>query len=105
MRKILVSQPLIGKEEIQMVNDALSKGEISGFSGNYIKNFENSFAKYCGCEYGVATTSGTTALHLALATLIIKPNDEILIQTFTNMATFFAAHYMNAKPIPIDSDP
>jgi len=105
MRKILVSQPIIGEEEIRMVNDALVKGEISGFSGNYIKNFENNFAEYCNCEYGVATTSGTTALHLALAALKIKSKDEILVQAFTNMATFFAIHYMGAKPIPIDSDP
>src|SRR3989344_5382120 len=101
MRKILVSQPIIGEEEIRMVNDALVKGEISGFSGNYIKNFENNFAEYCNCEYGVATTSGTTALHLALAALKIKSKDEILVQAFTNMATFFAIHYMGAKPIPI----
>ncbi|MEK7629875.1 MAG: DegT/DnrJ/EryC1/StrS family aminotransferase [Patescibacteria group bacterium] len=102
MRKIPVSQPFLGEEEKKIVMDALDKGQISGFSGSYINDFEKSFAKYCSTEYAITTTSGTTALHLALATLKIGPGDEVLVQTFTNMATFFAVHYCGAKPIPID---
>src|SRR3989304_2466110 len=99
---IPVSQPLLGESEISYVNDALSKGAISGFFGEYISRFERAFAGYSDCEYGVATTSGTTALHLALLALSLKTGDEVLVSTLTNMATFFAVLYMGATPIPID---
>jgi len=99
---IPVSQPLLGETEIGYVNDALSKGAISGFFGEYISRFERAFASYSDCEYGVATTSGTTALHLALIALSLKKGDEVLVSTLTNMATFFAVLYEGATPIPID---
>lgn len=105
MEKISVSQPVIGEEEKKLVNEALDKGEISGFAGNFIRDFEDGFAKYCGVGYGVSTTSGTTALHLAMATLKIGPGDEVLVSSLTNMATFFAVLYQGAKPIPIDIEP
>ena len=103
--KVPVSRPFIGKEEEVLVNEALKDGHISGTSGRFIKEFEDGFAKYCGVKYGVAASSGTTALHLALATLGIGPDDEVLTSTFTNMATFKAALYQQAKPIPIDIEP
>ena len=101
MKRIPVSQPYIGEEEKKFVMDALNREEISGFSGSYISKFEEAFARYSECVHGVAVTSGTTALHLALATLKIGLGDEVLVQTLTNMATFFAVHYQGAKPIPI----
>ncbi|MEK7465636.1 MAG: DegT/DnrJ/EryC1/StrS aminotransferase family protein [Patescibacteria group bacterium] len=103
--KIPVSQPVIGEEEKKFVNDALNKGELSGFSGNYITDFETGFARYCGVEHAVTVSNGTTALHLALAALKIGAGDDVLVQSFTNMATFFAVHYQGARPIPIDSEP
>ncbi len=104
MKKIYVSQPIIGDEEKRNVSDALNKGQISGFSGEYIAKFEDGFAEFCGARFGVSVTSGTTALHLALATLNVGPGDEVLVQSFTNMATFFAVLYQGARPIPIDSE-
>lgn len=100
--KILLSCPLTGEEEKKLINEALEKGEISGNFGEFINKFEKEFANYCGCEYGVSTTSGTTALHLALAALKIGPGDEVLVSAFTNMATFFAVLYQGARPIPVD---
>lgn len=47
--------------------------------GPYLERFEKEFAAFCGVRYGVATTSGTTALHLALASLRIGPGDEVII--------------------------
>jgi len=105
MDKIPVSKPLVGEEEKKMVVEALNSGEISGNFGRFIGEFEEGFARYSGCAYGVATTSGTTALHLAVATLGIKPGDEVLVSTFTNMATFFAVLYTGATPVPIDIEP
>lgn len=101
-RYIPVSQPLLGEYEKRYVNDALSKGAISGFFGEYISRFENDFARYCDCEFGVSATSGTTALHLALLALSIGNGDEVLVSTLTNMATFFSVLYQGAKPVPID---
>lgn len=103
--KIPVSQPLIGDNEKKLINEAMDSKEISGFCGEFIDKFEKGFAKYSDCAYGVSTTSGTTALQLALATLKIGPGDEVLASTFTNMATFFAILYQGAKPIPIDIEP
>lgn len=104
-RRIPVSQPLLDDAESRCVNDALAKGAISGFFGEYLTMFEDEFARYSDCQHGVSTTSGTTALHLALVVLGIKPGDEVLVSTFTNMATIFAILYIGAKPVPIDIEP
>jgi perosamine synthetase len=101
-RRIPVCTPLLGEAETRNVNDAMAKGAISGFFGEYIPAFEEGFAEYCECSEGVAVSNGTTALHLALATLEIGPGDEVLVSTLTNMATFFAILYQGATPVPID---
>ncbi len=100
-----VGRPYLGEEEKKYAYDAIEQGAISGFFGEYIKKFEDGFAKYCGSAHGVAVNSGTTALHLATATLRLKPGDEVLVSTFTNMASFFAVLYQGAIPVPIDSEP
>src|SRR5215472_15289947 len=97
-----VSTPDFGTREIQYVTEALHAGEISGTYGKFLKRFEREFADYCGCSHGVATSSGTTALHLALASLGIGQGDEVLVSTLTNMATFFAVLYQGATPVPVD---
>ncbi|OPX96509.1 MAG: putative pyridoxal phosphate-dependent aminotransferase EpsN [Syntrophorhabdus sp. PtaB.Bin027] len=102
IKNIPVSQPWLEIKETEYVLDALNKKAISGFFGEYINKFEEQFAQYSDCKYGVSTTSGTTALHLALITLGIKKGDEVIVSTFTNMATIFAILYQGAKPIPID---
>jgi perosamine synthetase len=101
-KHIPVSTPWLDKAEADCINDALKKGAISGFYGDYLPLFENEFAEYCGCKFGVAVNSGTTALHLGLVALGIKPGDEVLVSTLTNMATIFAILYIGAKPVPID---
>lgn len=103
--KIPVSQPVLDEVETRYVMDAMSKGAISGFYGDYLPRFESEFSKYCGCAHGVATTNGTTAIHLALMTLSIGKGDEVLVSSLTNMATFFAVIYQGAIPIPIDIEP
>lgn len=103
--KIPVSQPFLDKTETEYVLSALADGAISGLYGDYIDKFEEDFSHYSGCSYGVATNSGTSALHLALASLGVGAKDEVLVSSFTNMATFFAVLYQGAKPIPIDIEP
>lgn len=100
--KIPVSNPSIDDADRALVMEALVASEISGTHGKFIKEFEDGFASYCGVKYGVATSNGTAAIHLALATLGIGPGDEVLVATFTNMATFMAVLYQGARPIPID---
>ncbi len=69
-----------------------------------IPEFEDGFAAYCGCRFGVAVTSGTTALQLAVAALDLKPGDEVLLSSSTNIATALAVIYANAVPVPVDSE-
>src|SRR5262245_45703813 len=104
-RRIPVSQPFLDEAETRCVNDALSKGALSGFFGEYLPLFEDEFSTYCDCRHGIVTSSGTTALHLALATLDIGYGEEVLTSTLTNMATFFAIIYQGARPVPVDIDP
>ena len=102
---IPVFEPVISEEEIQMVVDALRKGEVSGTFGKYIDDFENEFAAYVGCRYGIAVNSGTSALHLAVAALDLKKGDEVLVSASTNIATALAALHNGAVPVPVDSEP
>lgn len=99
-----VSRPLMGEIEEQYVGEAVHKKEISGLSSQFLPKFESEFAAFCGVKHGTAVNSGTTAIHLAIATLGIGPGDEVLVSSLTNMATFFAVIYQGAKPIPIDSE-
>ncbi len=103
--KVPVGKPLLGEIETAYALDALARTEISGFSGGYISRFEKEFAEFCGTSDAVAVSSGTTALHLAVVALGIGEGDEVLTQSFTNMATFFAVLYQGAVPVPIDSEP
>jgi len=101
---ILLNQPVIGEEEITNVCSALRETYISGLVGKFKQEFEERFSAYCGVRYGISTTSGTTALHLALAVLGIGPGDEVIIPTLTNIATAFAVVYCGATPVVVDSE-
>jgi perosamine synthetase len=102
---IPVFEPVIAEDEIAMVVDALRKGQVSGTFGNYIEDFENEFAHYVGCKYGVAVNSGSSALHLAVAALELARGDEVLVSASTNIATALAALHNGAIPVPVDSEP
>ncbi len=101
---ISVFEPVIGEEEINAVVMALRRGEISGSFGESIVRFEQEFAEYCGCKYGVAVSSGTAALHLAVAAAGIGPGEEVLVSASTNIATALAVFHHGAVPVPVDSE-
>jgi perosamine synthetase len=101
---IEVFEPIVGEEEIEAVVAALRRGEISGSFGQSIPAFETEFANYVGCEYGVAVSSGSTALHLAVAAADLKPGDEILVSASTNIATALAAFHNQCIAVPVDSE-
>jgi perosamine synthetase len=100
---IPVCEPNLGGRELEYVTKAVSGGWISS-SGSYVGEFEREFAKYLGVPYAVTTTSGTTALHLALVAAGIGPGDEVIIPSFTMIASAFAVCYTGAKPVFVDSD-
>ena len=100
---IPVCEPTFLGNEIKYVNDAVSTGWISS-SGKYVKEFETCFSEYCGCKYGVAVCNGTVALHLALVSLGIGKGDEVIIPSFTMIATAFAVCYTGAMPVFVDVD-
>lgn len=101
---INVFEPVIGEEEIEAVVAALRRGEISGSFGKSIPEFEAAFAEYCGCKYGVAVSSGSTALHLAVAAAGLGPGDEVLVSASTNIATALGVIHNGAIPVPVDSE-
>jgi len=101
--KIPVCEPEIIEEDIQKVAECVRSTWISGISP-YVQEFEEKFAKFCGCKYGVATNSGTTALHLALATLGIGKTDQVIMPTLTMIATPNSASYLGACPVLEDAE-
>jgi perosamine synthetase len=73
--------------------------------GKYIEAFEQGFARYCGTNYALTASNGTTALHLALATAGIGPGDEVIVPDMTFVATANAVAYTGAKPVIVDIQP
>lgn len=100
---IPVCSPFLNGNEVKYVTDAISSGWISS-SGKYVTEFENAFAKYCGVKHGVAVCNGTVAIHLALKALGIGKGDEVIIPSFTMIATAYAVCYVGAMPVFVDAD-
>jgi perosamine synthetase len=101
---IPVFEPYLGEEEVQAVAEAVRAGEISGSFGENIPAFEREFADFVGAAHGVAVTSGTTALHLAVAALDLEPGSEVLVSASTNIATALAAFHNGLVAVPVDSE-
>ena len=101
---IPVFQPEITEEDVAAVADALRRGEISGSFGEALHRFESEFARFAGCKHGIAVSSGTTALHLAVAAAGIGAGDEVLVSASTNVATALAAYHNGAVAVPVDSE-
>ncbi len=100
---IPVNDIKLSEEEVDYAIKAINSGFISGTSGEYIDKFEHEFAKFCGTKYAVSCSNGTTALQLAVKASGIKEGDEVLVNTFTNIASILAIIYNGAKPVLIDS--
>ena len=100
MKFIPVFDIKVGQREKKYVNECLKNSWLG--QGHYVSKFENKLSRFINSRYGVSTTSGTTALHLACATIGLKEGDEVLVSSSTNMASVFSIVYCGAKPIPID---
>lgn len=101
MNRIFVAQPKMVGNERKYVLDCLDTNWISS-NGKYIGIFEEAFAKFCGSKHAIAANNGTTALHLALVALDLKPGDEVIIPTVTYIATANAVSYCGATPVLVD---
>lgn len=101
---IPVNEPKIAEKSKKYILDCLKSGWVSS-GGKYINAFEDAFAKYIGTRYAITTTSGTTALHLALASIGVGPGDEVIIPDLTIISCALAVIYQGATPVLIDVDP
>jgi len=99
---IPIAKPLLGKEEKKAVNEVIDSGMIA--YGPKTKQFEEEFAKYVGVKHAVATPSGTAALHLGLVSLDVGPGDEVILPSFSFIASANAVLFCNAKPVFCDVD-
>ena len=103
--KIAINIPIVGKEEIAVVTNILKKGALTSaanLGGKYVQDFEKSASSFVNSKYAIAVNSGTAALQAALLALDIKKGDEVLVPSFTFVATANAVVSTGAKPIFVD---
>ena len=100
---IPIAKPLISDEEKQAVLAVLESGQLA--QGAVTREFEERFAAFCGARHAVATSSGTTALHLALLVQGIGPGDEVITTPFTFVASANSILYCGATPVFVDIEP
>ncbi len=101
-RRIPVIVPVLGEEEAQAAADAVRSGWVA--QGPRVAEFERAFAAAVGAQHGVAVSSCTTALHLALVVLGVGPGDEVVVPSLSFIATANAARYVGATPVFADVD-
>jgi perosamine synthetase len=99
---IPIYEPYIGDLEKQYVSECLDSSWISS-RGKYISLFEDEFAKKTNIKYASTVSNGTVALHLAILALGIGPGDEVIVPTFTYIASVNAIKYAGATPVFVDS--
>ena len=100
---IPVAAPDLSGNEERYLLAALRSSWISS-SGEFVTRFEREFARSCGTRTAVAVSSGTAALHVALAALGIGPGDEVIVPAMTFVATANACRYVGAEPVFVDID-
>ena len=102
-RVIPLHEPRFIGNEKKYLNDCIDSTFVSS-TGKFVDEFEEKIAKYTGAKYAVATSNGTSALHIALLLANVTKNDEVITQPLTFVATCNAINYCGANPIFIDVD-
>ena len=100
---INMAKPQIGDDEKKAVMEVMDSGIIA--SGPRTKAFEEAFAGMCTTKHAIATTSGTTALHIAMLAHKIGPGDEVITSAFTFIASGNSVLFVGARPVFVDIDP
>ena len=101
--RVPLSSPDIGDAEIDAVVEVLRGSQLS--LGPRLKEFESAMATYAGVAHGVAVSSGTAGLHLALLALGVGEGDEVIVPSFAFIAVANAVRYVGAVPVFVDIDP
>jgi perosamine synthetase len=99
-----VSEPDLTHQELRNLIDAYLSTWISSI-GDYVRSFEETFARKIGMAHGVATSNGTVSLHLGLAALGIGEGDEVIVPDFTFAASANSVIHVGARPVLVDVDP
>ena len=100
---IPVNVPKIFKEEKKYVKICLDTGWISS-EGNFVSKFEKSFSRYNNRKFGIAVSSGTAALEIAMKSLQLKKGDEVIIPTFSIISTALCVVKLGLTPVLVDAD-
>ncbi len=103
VRPIPLARPLISEDDRRRVLQVLESGQL--VAGRQVAEFEQAFARYLGVREAVATSSGTTALQVALEACGIGPGDVVVTTPFTFAATSNAVLHAGARPVFADVDP
>jgi len=101
---IPVNEPLFISNEKKYLAKCIDSGWISS-EGPFVKEFEEKFATFIGKKYGVAVSSGTAALEIAVGTMGLEPGEEIIMPTFTIMSCALAVLTYGGVPVFVDSEP
>lgn len=96
--------PVLGDDDAAAATDALRSGRLTQLTGPAVADFENAFAEWNGAPHAVATSSGTTAIHTALAALDIGPGDEVIVPAHTFIASATPVLHQRATPVFADVD-
>ena len=102
MPEIPITRPFFGPEEREAVQRPLESEWV--VQGPYVREFEERFAAYTGSPHAAATSSCTTALHVAVAALGLKAGDEVIVPAFTWVSTANVVEYLGATPVFCDVD-
>ncbi|MBY0518468.1 MAG: LegC family aminotransferase [Bacteriovoracaceae bacterium] len=101
--ELSLHEPVFGGNELKYVSECINSTFVSSV-GQFVNKFEESVCQFTGAKFAVATTNGTSALHLALVALGVEAEDEVITQNITFIATVNAISYCRAVPIIIDCD-
>ncbi len=99
------SWPIITEEDITAVTNVLRRGIIWGFHAPEVSSLEKEWAEYNGVDYCLASNSGTSALHMAVAASGVEPGDEVITPAFSFLASATCILHHNAIPVFVDIDP
>jgi perosamine synthetase len=100
---IPLHEPFFNGNERKYVNECIDSTFVSSV-GKFVEEFENKITKYSGAKFAIATSNGTSALHIALLIADVKEGDEVLTQPLTFVATCNAISYCGAQPVFLDVD-
>ena len=100
---IPIAKPIIGEEEKEALLKVIASGML--VQGPRVQEFETRFAELCGVDHAIATSSGTTALHIALLANQIGQSDEVITSPFSFIASANCALYVGARPVFVDIEP